>query len=191
MSSSAPVTIRDANSERDAAACAAIYAPYVETGPISFEERAPSAAEMAKRIERYTATHPWLVAEDGGGLVGYAYGTHYLDRPAYRWAAEVSVYVSEDRHGEGLGRDLYEALFARLRTQRFRIACAGITLPNEPSVRLHERLGFVQVGVSPRIGWKEGSWHDVSRWQLELVPAGTEPPPEPLSPSPPPAPGYH
>jgi L-amino acid N-acyltransferase YncA len=187
----ATVTIRDADFERDAAACAAIYAPYVEASPISFEERAPSAAEMAARIDLYTATHPWLVAEDGGEVIGYAYACRHQERPAYRWAAEVSAYVAGDRRGRGFGRGLYEALFERLRRQRFQVACAGITLPNEASVRLHERLGFIRTGISPRIGWKEGRWHDVSWWQLELLPEGVQSPPEPLPPSPPRAPGYH
>ena len=177
-----PVTIRAADPERDAAACAAIYAPYVETGPISFEERAPSAEEMSARIERIVATHPWLIAEEGEEAVGYAYACRHRERAAYRWAAEVAVYIASTRRGQGLGRRLYEALFEQLRRQRFQVACAGITLPNEASVTLHERLGFVRVGVSPRIGWKQGHWHDVSWWQLELAPPGEESPPEPLPP---------
>jgi L-amino acid N-acyltransferase YncA len=186
-----PITIRDADPERDAAACAAIYAPHVETTPVSFEEQAPGLEEMAARIERVAATHPWLVAEDGEGVAGYAYACRHRERAAYRWAADVSVYVVEARRGQGYGRRLYEALLERLRRQRFQVACAGITLPNEASVGLHERLGFVRVGVSPRIGWKAGRWHDVGWWHLELAPPAAEPPPEPLPPSPPPVPGYH
>lgn len=179
-------TIREASPAQDAAACAAIYAPYVDASPISFEEQPPSAAEMAARIERVAATHPWLVAEAGGEVRGYAYACQHMERPAYRWAASVSVYVDADWRGEGLGRALYEALFERLRRQRFQVACAGITLPNEASVALHERLGFVAVGIYPRIGWKAGAWRDVGWWQLELVPPGAGTPPEPLRP-----PGYH
>ena len=177
-----PTTIRDADPARDAGACAAIYAPHVESGPTSFEERAPSEAEMAARIERVSATHPWLVAEEGGEVVGYAYACRYRDRAAYRWAADVSVYVADGQRGQGLGRRLYEALFERLRRQKFQVACAGITLPNDASVRLHEALGFVRVGVSPRIGWKAGAWHDVSWWQLELTPTAPGTPLEPLPP---------
>ena len=162
----AAVEIRDADPQGDAAACAAIYAPYVESTPISFEEAPPDQAEMAARIERYSATHPWLVAVDAGEVVGYAYGCRYQERPAYRWAAEVSVYVAEERRGQGFGRGLYEALFERLRRQRFQVAFAGITLPNLSSVALHERLGFLPIGTSPRIGWKLGRWHDVGWWQL-------------------------
>jgi L-amino acid N-acyltransferase YncA len=176
------VTIRDADPERDGAACAAIYAPSVEASPISFEEVPPDAAEMSARIARTSATHPWLVAESGGEVVGYAYACEHRTRPAYRWAADVSVYVAADRRGEGNGRRLYQELFDRLRSQGFRTACAGITLPNPASVALHEGLGFARVGIFRAIGWKEGAWRDVGWWQLELVPAGVEPPSEPLTP---------
>jgi L-amino acid N-acyltransferase YncA len=184
-----PVTIRDADPERDAAACAAIYAPCVAEGVTSFEERAPEAVEMAARIERIATTHPWLVAESGGGVVGYAYACPHRERAAYRWAVDVSVYVAAGRRGKGVGKSLYEALFARLRRQRFQVACAGITLPNEASVGLHESLGFLAVGVNRRIGWKRGAWRDVGWWQLELTPPGAEAPAEPLPPDPPPPPG--
>src|ERR1700709_76607 len=174
--------IRDAQPERDAAACAAIYAPYVEQTPISFEERRPAALEMEARMNRYMATHPWLAAEDGGEVVGYAYACRHMERAAYRWAAHPSAYVAPTRRGEGLGQSLYEALFERLRQQNFQIACAGITLPNDASVRLHEALGLPRGRVSPRIGWKAGRWHDVSWWQLELVPMAPGTPLEPLPP---------
>jgi L-amino acid N-acyltransferase YncA len=176
------IEIRDADPRRDGAACAAIYAPYVEATPISFEERPPDGAEMAARIERCVATHPWLVAVAEGEVAGYAYACPHRERAAYRWAADVSVYVADERRGQGFGRGLYEALFERLRRQGFQVVCAGITLPNVPSVGLHERLGFIRVGLSPRIGWKLDRWHDVGWWQLELLPEGTGPPPEPLLP---------
>src|SRR5712672_2171582 len=124
MSETSQALIRGADPDRDAAACAAIYAPHVEGSAVSFEERAPDAAELAARIRRLSATHPWLVAELSEGEVGYAYAC------AYRWAADVSVYVAVDRAGQGIGRRLYTELFERLRRQRFRLACAGITLPN-------------------------------------------------------------
>jgi phosphinothricin acetyltransferase len=178
---SAPL-IRPADPARDAAACAAIYAPHVEDGAVSFEQRAPIPDEMAARIEKVQATHPWLVAESGGGAIGYAYACQYMERAAYRWAASVSVYVAIEHRGKGLGRALYEDLFARLRAQRFQVACAGITLPNEASVALHESLGFEAVGISSRVGWKAGAWRDVGWWQRELAPAGPGIPPEPLPP---------
>jgi L-amino acid N-acyltransferase YncA len=171
--------IRDADPARDAAACAAIYAPHVEGSAVSFEERAPDAGELAARIERYGQSHAWLVAEREGEAVGYAYATAFNERPAYRWSTSVSVYVGDDARGQGLGRVLYLALFEDLRERGFRMACAGITLPNEASVRLRESLGFEQVGVNREIGWKNGAWRDVGWYQLELQPAGKGPPPEP------------
>lgn len=173
------LTIRDADPTRDAAACAGIYAPHVEGSAVSFEERAPDAAELAARIERYAASHAWLVAERGGEVVGYAYATVFNERPAYRWSASVSVYVGADARGQGVGRALYQALFTRLRERGFRMACAGITLPNEASVGLHETLGFERVGINRGIGWKEGAWRDVGWFQMELAPAPAGPPPEP------------
>jgi len=171
--------IRDADPTRDGAACAAIYAPHVEGSPVSFEERAPDAAEMAARIQRYGAGHAWLVAEREGVVVGYAYATGFNERPAYRWSTSVSVYVADSARGEAVGRALYNALFNRLRERGFRMACAGITLPNEASVGLHESLGFELVGVNREIGWKQDAWRDVGWYQLELAPAPTGPPPEP------------
>ncbi|TMK56028.1 MAG: N-acetyltransferase family protein [Actinobacteria bacterium] len=167
--------IRDAVPTRDGAACAAIYAPHVEGSAVSFEERAPDAAEMGARIERYGASHAWLVAEREGEIVGYAYATAFNERPAYRWSTSVSVYIGEDARGQGVGRALYEALFARLRERGFRMACAGITLPNPASVGLHESLGFEQSGVNPEIGFKDGAWRDVGWFQLELAPADGPP----------------
>ena len=168
--------IRAAHPQRDAAACAAIYAPHVEESPASFEERAPDAAELGERIG---AAHAWLVAEVDGELAAFAYAGPHRSRPAYRWAVEVSVYVAAGRQGEGHGRRLYEALFAALRERGFRVACAGVTLPNPASVALHEKLGFEPVGVYRGIGWKAGAWHDVGWWQLELSPGAADPPSEP------------
>lgn len=178
-----PVTIRGADPDRDAPACAAIYAPHVEAAPVSFEERPPDAAELAARIERTQATHPWLVAERGGEVVGYAYACPHRQRSAYRWSVDVSVYVATGQLGQGIGRALYTALIEHLRAQRFRMAFAGITLPNPASVALHERLGFVQVGRMREVGWKAGAWRDVGWWQLELAPPAPGPPPEPLPPA--------
>jgi phosphinothricin acetyltransferase len=173
------LTIRDADPARDAAACAAIYTPHVEGSAVSFEERAPDAGAMAARIQRYGASHAWLVAEREGRVVGYAYATAFNERPAYRWSAGVSVYVAEGERGRGVGRSLYQALFERLRERGFRMACAGITLPNLASVGLHESLGFELVGVNREIGWKHGAWRDVGWYQLELSPAPDGPPPDP------------
>jgi phosphinothricin acetyltransferase len=170
------IVIRDADPERDAAACAAIYAPYVSDGVASFETAPPDAAEMEQRIARNWATHPWLVAERDGRVAGFAYGCPHRTRAAYRWAADVSVYVGADHQRSGVGRALYEALLPLLRAQGICTVCAGVTLPNPASVALHEAMGFQPVGVYRSIGWKFGAWHDVGWWQLELErPSGGAP----------------
>ena len=176
--------IRHADAERDAAACAAIYEPFVRETAISFEEDPPSEAEMARRIRDTLVRYPWLVAELDGALAGYAYASAHRERAAYRWAVDVTVYVDPAHQRRGIGRALYETLFERLAAQGFRMACAGITLPNPASVALHERVGFEPVGVYRRIGWKFGHWPDVAWYQRSLMPAGGDPPAEPRPPSP-------
>jgi phosphinothricin acetyltransferase len=178
------MTIRSADPDRDAAACAAIYAPSVEATPISFEVVPPDAAEFAARIARYSATHQFLVAEEDGEVVGYAYACHWRERPAYDWSVEVSVYVAAEHQGKGVGRALYVELFDRLRPQGYRIAVAGITLPNPASIALHERLGFLSIGALRDIGWKLDGWRDVGYWQLHLSPGAEDPPARPSAPGP-------
>ena len=169
--------VRHADPQRDAAACAEIYAPFVRDSAVTFEEQPPSAAEFAGRIER---AHVWLVAaEPDGTVVGFAYGCPHRERAAYRWATDVSVYIADRHRGRGLGRELYGELLDQLRRQGFHVACAGITLPNEPSVALHESFGFEQIGVYRQIGWKAGAWRDVGWWQARLIPPGDGPPGEP------------
>lgn len=169
--------IRHADATRDAAACASIYAPHVDPGPASFEERPPDAAEMARRIASCGASHAWLVAEDAGRVLGFAYGCAHRERAAYRWACDVSIYLGAGATGRGLGRALYSELLAVLERRGFRMACAGIALPNAASVGLHEALGFEPVGVYRRIGWKAGAWRDVGWWQRPLGHATDERPP--------------
>jgi phosphinothricin acetyltransferase len=167
--------VREAT-EHDAASCAAIYAPYVTGSVVSFELEPPTVAEMAARI---TAAHDWLVLEDDDArVVGYAYAGLFAPRAAFRWATEVSVYLAGDFRRRGGGRMLYEALLPRLAARGFRMAIAGMTLPNDASVGLHRALGFQPVGTYRRIGYKDGAWHDVAWTQLELIP-GDAPPSEP------------
>ncbi|MEV0069533.1 N-acetyltransferase family protein [Amycolatopsis sp. NPDC050768] len=170
--------IRDAD-DRDAEACAEIYAPYVRDTTITFETEPPTGAEMAERIRRAAKTHAWLVLEIDGRVAGYAYGGPFKERAAYRWSCEVSVYLELGRRRTGGGRALYEALFARLAERGFRTAVAGMTLPNEPSVGLHTALGFEPVGTYRRIGWKHGAWRDVAWAQRSLVPDSDQSPKEP------------
>ncbi|ADB35192.1 Phosphinothricin acetyltransferase [Kribbella flavida DSM 17836] len=170
--------IRDAMPELDAAACAAIYAPYVRETAISFELEPPTPAEMAERITAAQSTHAWLVLEDAGRVVGYAYGGPMKARAAYRWSCEVSVYLESGRRRTGGGRLLYEALFERLAERGYRTAIAGMTLPNDASVGLHRALGFEPIGTYRRIGWKHNAWHDVA-WAQRALATGDDPPTEP------------
>ena len=169
--------IRDAT-EDDAEACAAIYAPYVIDTAITFEYEPPSAAEMARRIAAAQRTHAWLVLEEAGRVVGYAYAGPFKERAAYRWSAEVSVYLESGRRRGGNGRLLYEALFARLAERGFRTLVAVMTLPNEASEGLHQALGFEPVGTFRRVGWKHGQWRDVA-WAQRRIGSDDGPPGEP------------
>ena len=175
--------LRDADPERDGAACAAIYGPFVTGSAISFEEEALDATRFAERIETTMRTHPWLVLEVAGGVIGFAYASPHRARAAYRWAADVAIYIDPAHQGKGAGRRLYAALFALMRRQNLCVACAGIALPNDASVGLHEALGFERVGVYRAIGYKAGAWRDVLWMQLALSSSGgDEPPPEVLAP---------
>jgi L-amino acid N-acyltransferase YncA len=169
--------VRDAGPE-DAGTCAAIYAPCVTDTVITFETHPPTDADMAGRIAAAQRTHAWLVLEDDGRVVGYAYGGPYKDRPAYRWSCEVSVYLEPGRRRTGGGRALYEALLERLTERGFRTAVAGMTLPNDASEGLHRALGFEPIGVSRRIGWKHDAWLDVA-WAQRSLGSGDDPPAEP------------
>jgi L-amino acid N-acyltransferase YncA len=163
-----PRTVRDAGPQ-DAARCAAIYAPYVRDTAVSFETEPPSAGEMARRIAAAGREHAWLVVEDGGDVVGYAYGGPFMSRAAYRWSATVSVYLDAAHQRSGGGRVLYGALLDRLAERGIRTVLAGVALPNEASEGLHRALGFAPVGTYRRVGWKLGRWHDVAWYQRDLV----------------------
>jgi phosphinothricin acetyltransferase len=172
-------TVRPARPD-DAGAIAAIYAPYVTDGIVSFETEPPDAAAMAGRMAAGDDLHPWLVAEEAGAVLGYAYASPFRERVAYRWAVETTVYVAGDAHRRGVGRALYEALLELLTRQGFTQAVGVIALPNDASVRLHERLGYVLIGVNAAVGWKQGRWIDVGVWQRRLAePADPPRPPRP------------
>lgn len=166
----------------DGPALAEIYRPAVVDCPISFELEPPDGEEMTRRAMKVLARTPWLVYESDGLVLGYAYGGTHRERAAYQWSVEVSAYVHPDAHRRGIGRALYTSLFAALVVQGFRNAYAGITLPNEASVRLHESVGFTHIGVYRGIGYKLGVWHDVGWYERALAPRVLDPPlPRPLA----------
>jgi L-amino acid N-acyltransferase YncA len=169
--------LRDATG-RDARACAAIYAPYVTGTAVSFELEPPTAAEMAGRIASAAASHAWLLLEEAGRVVGFAYGQPFRERAAYRWSCETSIYLELGRRRTGGGRALYGALLDRLAERGYRRAFAGMTLPNAASEGLHRALGFEPVGVYRRVGWKHGAWHDVA-WVQKALGGDEDPPAEP------------
>ena len=152
----------------DAASLATIYAPSVTESATSFEYAAPDATEMARRVSAVLAHAPWLVLERADQVIGYAYASQHRERAAYQWAVDVTVYVAREHHRSGVGRALYERLFAMLRQQGFYVAHAGITLPNAGSIALHESLGFRRVAIYEAVGFKLGAWHDVGWWRLAL-----------------------
>ncbi|BDU70532.1 N-acetyltransferase [Geothrix oryzae] len=152
----------------DAPALAAIYNPYVRDTLITFEEEPVSVAEMGARIAKVTATYPWLVWEEDGAVLGYAYASTWRTRHAYRFAVETTVYLAQGHHGKGRGAALYEALLAELKHRGFHSALGCLGLPNDPSVRLHEKLGFKKVGHMTEAGWKFGAWVDVGFWERML-----------------------
>ena len=161
----------------DAAAIAEIYTPIVRQTAISFEMTPPDAAEFVQRMNAVNSFGLWIVAEQRNDLLGYAYAGQFRTRHAYNWTTEFAVYVHADQRRRGVARGLYTALIAATRLQGFRLAVAGITLPNPDSVAAHEAVGFRSVGVFPACGLKFGRWHDVGFWHLELAPAAGDRPP--------------
>ncbi|MCT1367409.1 GNAT family N-acetyltransferase [Kocuria sp. HSID16901] len=154
----------------DAEACASIYRPYVENTDITFETVAPSSADMEERIASALETHEWLILEDDGEVAGYAYAGTFNPRASYQWACEASVYMDGARRSNGGGTRLYTELLNRLRQKGFRRVMGGVTQPNDASNRLHQKFGFELIGTYTKVGWKNGAWHDVSWYELDLCP---------------------
>jgi L-amino acid N-acyltransferase YncA len=159
----------------DAEASLAVYAPYVRNTIISFEYEVPTLDEWKARIETNTSKYPWLVCEHDGMIVGYAYGSTHRHRTAYSWSPESTIYMAENYHRRGIARILYETLFALLRLQGYYNVYAGAGLPNDKSVRFHQALGFEDIGVFRKVGYKLGNWHDTRWFQLQLAPHPDKP----------------
>ena len=165
----------------DAAAIVEIYRPSIEASTVSFELAVPSLTEMCQRIESCLEQYPWIVEEDRNGLRGYAYASRHHPRAAYRWAANVSVYVERQAQRQGVAGRLYRVLFAILEQPEIRKVHAGITVPNPASLQFHKSLGFDLVGVYPAVGYKLGSWLSVSWWHRAIGAGATSGPTQPLS----------
>jgi L-amino acid N-acyltransferase YncA len=173
--------IRLADPARDADAVAAIYRSAVETSIATFEEVAPDGPAMVARMRDTLSRFPWLVADEAGRVVAYAYAGPHHARAGYRWSANISVYVDDAHQGRGIGRTLYEALLPVLERQGIVNVYAGIALPNPASVRLHEAIGMQRTGVYEQVGYKLGAWHDVAWYGMRLAdPSGRPAEPIPL-----------
>ncbi len=169
-------------SNHDAAACVAIYRPYVENTAISWETEVPSVDEMTSRIASAQKAHEWLVLEHDGQVIGFAYGQALHRVPSYQWSVETGIYVSGNHHGAGGGRTLYGELLRRLAERGYRRAFAGVTQPNSACNAMLRSFGFQDAGLYRRVAWKHGRWHDVARMQLDLLgPANLDGPPGPTS----------
>jgi len=186
--------------QSDAASVLKIYAPYITDTVVTFEYEVPALAEFEQRMATIQRDLPWFVCEAGtdagaaadatgeaggstsgaepgsgagateGTVVGYAYASHFRERKAYDWSVDLSVYVDSDWHGQGIGKALYECLIATLKLQGYYNAYGGITMPNEKSVRLHEKFGFREVANYEHVGFKHGRWLDVKWYGLALAP---------------------
>jgi len=152
----------------DASQVCQIYNHYVRETVVTFEEIPVVEHDMAQRIAEVTERLPWLVWEQHGTIVGYAYATVWKARSAYRFSVESTVYLSQSFAGRGIGTQLYQALIADLRGRNVHCIVGGIALPNPASIALHEKLGFSKVGQFKEIGWKFGRWVDVGYWELVL-----------------------
>jgi len=158
-----PATVADADPVAD------VYNHYVKQTTVTFEEEAPSRSEIARRIrEVESASLPWLIAERDTKLVGYAYATKWHSRSAYRFSAEITVYVEASSTRIGVGSRLYDQLFPILQARGIHAVMAGIALPNEPSVALHEKYGLSKVAHFKEVGFKFNRWVDVGYWQRTL-----------------------
>ena len=151
----------------DAPFIAQTYRPFVEHSWASFETHAPTADEIAGRIEQAADAYPWLIAEAGDRL-GYAYASPHRSRAAYRTSVDTAIYCAETARGKGVGKVLYQTLIDVLIAQNYVMAFAGVAMPNDASVSLHRRLGFELIGTYPNVGFKHGAWRNTTWWSRPL-----------------------
>jgi phosphinothricin acetyltransferase len=163
--------------DEDAAAIHAIYAPSITDGVATFETELPGVATMRERIRTRLQHYPWLVWDEGGEVLAYAYAGRFRERAAYDWIAETSIYVRADAHRRGIARRLYGVLLDTMRLQGINQAVGVITLPGTVSVAMHETMGFSAAGVWRQCGYKLGQWWDVGVWQKQLQAVAATPSP--------------
>lgn len=160
----------------DSAALLDIYAQYIHT-PTTFEYELPTRQEFAGRIRDISGEYPYLVCEEKGKIIGYAYAHRQKERKAYQWNAELSIYLDPASTSRGIGKKLYGALIEILKLQGIHTAYGVVTIPNEKSERLHASMGFRRIGEYHKTGYKCGAWHDVACFEKEIVPYSPEPRP--------------
>jgi len=166
--------IRFAGKE-DAAAILRIYEAYIKNTRVTFEIDVPTVPEFEARMERITAQFPWLVCEVNGEIAGYAYGSRHGERAAYRWSADLSVYIDEKFHRRGIATALYRGVTELLRRQGYFTVYAGVSTPNPKSEAFHEALGFRNLGEFKNVGYKLGAWCGVAWYELPLADYVAEP----------------
>ena len=168
------ITLRLAR-ETDAAAILAIYGPYIKDTAITFENEVPSLQAFTERIRGIAENYPWLVCQAEGSVIGYGYAHRHMERAAYQWNAELSIYIMKGWLRCGLGGVIHSALTSILRLQNIRTVYGGVTLPNPNSEGLIASLGFQRVGVYHSAGFKCGAWHDVA-WFEKFIGEHTDDP---------------
>lgn len=172
--------IRFADPARDAAGILAVYAPYIRETAVTFETEVPALEAFTARVAGICADFPYLVLEVDGELAGYAYAHRQAERAAYAWNAELSIYLAGKWRGRGLGAPLYRLLESLLAMQGYVNLYGVITASNAGSIAMHEKLGYRQIGLHERTGWKFGQWHDVA-WLHKRVREGEPGPILPLA----------
>lgn len=161
----------------DAPEILSIYAPSILDTAASFELCVPTLEEVTLRIQQISKTHPWWVAEENGKVIGYTYASEHRSREAYQWSVETTVYVHPENHKKGIACQLYTELFKELKELGFYSAYAGVTIPNEPSVGFHLKMGFKEIGKFQNIGFKFNQWHDVAWFEKSITPGSPKSPP--------------
>ena len=153
----------------DGPAILEVYGPYIQNTAITFEYQVPSPEEFSRRVASIAGQYPYLVSEEDGRILGYAYASAPFTRAAYAWCAEPSVYLRPDARGRGIGRRLYNGLEAILKYQGFQLLYALVTGENTASLSFHHALGYRDLAVFPACGFKFGRWLDLNWLQKRLT----------------------